>query len=68
MTGEVEAASMLVGDFVWGGRAADLYLTDWSELVFELEKEAHGAAEVVYGPTSLRVTHGHHVRFRHWPS
>ena len=43
-------------------------LTQLKGKTFELEKEAHGAAEVVYGPTSLRVTHGHHVRFRHWPS
>ena len=26
---------MLVADFVLGGRAVDLYLTDWSELEFE---------------------------------
>ena len=35
-TEEMTAASMLVADFVWGGRAADLSLTDWSELIFEL--------------------------------
>ena len=52
---EMQAASLLVGDLVWGGRAADLYLTDWAELVFELEKEARTAAARVIGLTWRRL-------------
>lgn len=46
---EMTSASMLVADFVWGGRAADLYLTDWSELVFEIDKVAGEEAARVIG-------------------
>ena len=39
------AASVLVCDLVWGARAADLFLTDWSEL--QLERKHEQAARVI---------------------
>ena len=52
---EMQAASLLVGDLVWGARAADLYLTDWAEFVFELDKEARTEAARVIGLTWRRL-------------
>ena len=54
-TEEMTAASMLVADFVWGARAADLYLADWSELTFEVEKAAREEAARVIGLTWRRL-------------
>jgi len=34
------AASVLVTDLVWGARAADLHLTDWSDLQLEFKRAA----------------------------
>ena len=44
---EMTSASMLVADFVLGGRAIDMYLADWSEISFEWGQQdvAGGAAE-----------------------
>ena len=55
---EMTALSMLVADFVWGGRAADLYLTDWSELVFEFEMLVQCAQAMVEaaGPATVQTT------------
>lgn len=52
---EMTAASVLVADFVWGARGADLYLADWSELVFELEAAACEEAARIIGLTWKRL-------------
>ena len=50
------AASVLVVDLVWGARAADLYLTDWSELQLERKRRtAREEAARVIGLTWRRL-------------
>jgi len=44
---EMCAASMLVADFVWGARGINLYMTDWSDIVFQLEEAASQEARRV---------------------
>jgi hypothetical protein len=46
---EMCAASMLVADFVWGARGINLYMTDWSDIVFQLEEAASQEAQRVIG-------------------
>ena len=44
---EFMALVMMVVDFVWGARAADLYLCDWSEIIFEEVHDSSSQATVV---------------------
>ena len=52
---EFAAAAMLVANYVWGARCADLYLADWSEIVFELQKQAEEEAMRTIGLTWRRL-------------